>query len=418
MRLARLLTVLLAGLLSALLTSPAAVAEPPFRLPTYLTDNAGALDAAGQSEVQQAIDRLYNDKRIRLWVVFVEDFSGQDAQSWAQTTYRRSDLGSQDAILAVATVDRAYALLAPTDAVRGVDVDQIRRDDVEPLLRTGDWAGAAVAAAEGLAGGGSGGGGSVSWVGVLVALAVIGLALLILVLWQRRRRRKRREAEFAAAQRVDPADPAALAAVPLEALDDLSREIVVDVDNEVRTSESELTLAVEEFGERDTEPFTRAVTNARTTLAQALNVRHILDDAVPETPAQRRDLLTRVIVAAAKADRAGSRYTACRRQRACCRPAGSAGRARRSAHHYSGRDGAGRGRDFPVVQSALSGVYDALPEPAYCGRADGYGRVSPPLRHRQRRVGAARRGNPCARAGAGRACGGRCPRPLSRHRRC
>ena len=83
MRLARLLTVLLAGLLSALLTSPAAVAEPPFRLPTYLTDNAGALDAAGQSEVQQAIDRLYNDKRIRLWVVFVEDFSGQDAQSWA-----------------------------------------------------------------------------------------------------------------------------------------------------------------------------------------------------------------------------------------------------------------------------------------------------------------------------------------------
>ena len=303
MRLARLLTVLLAGLLSALLNSPSAVAEPPFRLPTYLTDNAGALDAAGQSEVQQAIDRLYNDKRIRLWVVFVEDFSGQDAQSWAQTTYRRSDLGSQDAILAVATVDRAYALLAPTDAVRGVDVDQIRRDDVEPLLRTGDWAGAAVAAAEGLAGGGSGGGGSVSWVGGLVALAVIGLALLILVLWQRRRRRKRREAEFAAAQRVDPADPAALAAVPLEALDDLSREIVVDVDNEVRTSESELTLAVEEFGERDTEPFTRAVTNARTTLAQALNVRHILDDAVPETPAQRRDLLTRVIVAAAKADR-------------------------------------------------------------------------------------------------------------------
>ena len=45
------------------------------------------------------------------------------------------------------------------------------------------------------------------------------------------------------------------------------------------------------------------MTNARTTLAQALNVRHILDDAVPETPAQRRDLLTRVIVAAAKADR-------------------------------------------------------------------------------------------------------------------
>lgn len=43
------------------------------------------------------------------------------------------------------------------------------------------------------------------------------------------------------------------------------------------------------FGTARTEPFTRAVTNAKTTLAQAFNVRQILDDAIPETPAQRRD---------------------------------------------------------------------------------------------------------------------------------
>ena len=45
------------------------------------------------------------------------------------------------------------------------------------------------------------------------------------------------------------------------------------------------------------------MTAAKTTLSQAFNVRHILDDAVPEPQQQRRDLLTRVIVAAAKADR-------------------------------------------------------------------------------------------------------------------
>ena len=134
-------------------------------------------------------------------------------------------------------------------------------------------------------------------------LAVIAVALLVLVLFTRRRRRKRREAEFAAARRVDPSDPSALAAVPLDALDDLSRAIVVDVDNAVRTSEGELALAVEEFGATQTEPFSRAVTNAKTTLAQAFNVRQILDDAVPESPQQRRDLLTRVVVAAAKADK-------------------------------------------------------------------------------------------------------------------
>jgi hypothetical protein len=64
-----------------------------------------------------------------------------------------------------------------------------------------------------------------------------------------------------------------------------------------------LALAVEEFGTTQTESFSRAVSNARTTLAQAFNVRQILDDSIPETQAQRRDLLTRVVVAAAKADR-------------------------------------------------------------------------------------------------------------------
>jgi predicted nucleic acid-binding Zn-ribbon protein len=101
---------------------------------------------------------------------------------------------------------------------------------------------------------------------------------------------------------VDPADPNALASVSIDALDDLSKSIVVDVDNAVRTSDNELALAVEEFGDQQTAPFTRAVANAKTTLAQAFNVRQILDDAVPETVQQRRDLLTRVIVAAAKAD--------------------------------------------------------------------------------------------------------------------
>ena len=114
---------------------------------------------------------------------------------------------------------------------------------------------------------------------------MLALAILVLWLWRRRRRRKRREAEFAAARRVDPADPNALASVSIDALDDLSKSIVVDVDNAVRTSDNELALAVEEFGPEQTEPFNRAVANAKTALAQAFNVRQILDDAVPETSA-------------------------------------------------------------------------------------------------------------------------------------
>ncbi|BBY30701.1 TPM domain-containing protein [Mycolicibacterium sediminis] len=298
------LTLLLVALLAALLVaplSPTASATPPQRLANYVTDEAGALSGAQLAEVQRAVDDLYSARRVRLWVVYVESFSGQTAQTWTQNTMRLSDFGGEDALLAVATGDRAYALLVPDAAAGTVDVDTLRRNEVEPALRAANWSGAAVAAAEGLAQTGSGTG--ISWVGMVAMLVVVGLAVLALLLWRRRRARTRREAEYAAAQRVDPTDPGALATVPVEALDELSRSIVVEVDNAIRTSDNELALAVEEFGERDTAPFTKAVADARTTLSQAFNVRQILDDAVPETPQQRRDLLVRVIVAAAKADR-------------------------------------------------------------------------------------------------------------------
>lgn len=309
MRIARLLSMLLAVLIAGLLVAPAATATPPFRLPGYVVDEAGALTGAQSTQVTQAIDTLYGDRQVRLWVVYVDTFSGQSAEPWARATLRASDLGDYDALLAVATTDRAYAFLAGPAAATGTEANTLRRNDIEPALRDGRWADAAIAAATGLTGvaasatPSSPSDAGLNWFGVLAMLAVIALAVIGLMLWSRRRKRKRREADVAAAQRVDPTDPAALAAVPLDALDELSRSIVVEVDNAVRTSENELALAVEEFGERDTAPFTAAVTAARTTLAQAFNVRQILDDTVPETPQQRRDLLTRVIVAAAKADR-------------------------------------------------------------------------------------------------------------------
>src|SRR6476646_2627774 len=303
MRIARLPSLVLAVLTVGILLAPTAAGQPPFRLPSYVNDGANALSGSEFSDVQQAVDKLYNDRHIRLWVVYVDTFSGQDAVSWAGETRRLSDIGGQDAILAVATQDRAYAFLPPTTAPGGLDVTSLRTNEIEPKLRQSDWAGAAIAAAEGLNPTTSSTGAEISWFGLVVALAVLALVILLLWLWTRRRRRQRREAELAAARRADPADPNALAAVSIDALDDLSKSIVVDVDNAVRTSDNELGLAVDEFGPDETAPFQTAVGNAKTTLAQAFNVRQILDDAVPETAQQRRDLLTRVVVAAAKADR-------------------------------------------------------------------------------------------------------------------
>ncbi|OCB43651.1 hypothetical protein A5721_23765 [Mycobacterium vulneris] len=303
MRIARLLSMLLAILMTALVVAPGAAAEPPLRLATQLTDNAGVLSAAQRGNVQRAIDRLYDDRHIKLWVVFTEDFARQNPVGWAQNTMQLSDFGDDDALLAVATVDRAFAFQVPDTVTSSARADDIRRNSVTPALRRDDWAGAAIAAANGLnSEPESPAAAGVSWPGMLIALGVVVVLAGLLWWWSRRRRAKRRHAEFEAAKRVDPTDANALASVPLEALDELSRSIVVDVDNAVRTSEAELELAVEEFGAKRTEPFSAALANAKTALAQAFTVRQTLDDDVPETPLQQRQLLTQVVVSAARAD--------------------------------------------------------------------------------------------------------------------
>jgi TPM domain len=301
MRTGRLTGVLLTVATAGLLLAPVAGAQPPLRLSDYVTDNANALPDSGRSAVTSALDKLYTDRHIRLWVVYVDDFSGQSAENWAKRTRSISDLGDYDALLAVATAGRAYAFLVPSaiKSVNASQVDDLRRGKIEPALHDGDWSGAAIAAANGLDTSPH----SSARVVFPVALGVIAVAVAVLLVVMRYRRRRRRAAALAAARHVDPTDASALGAVPLEALDDLSREIVVEVDNAVRTSSNELTLAIDEFGEEPTQAFTEAVTNAKAALAQAFTVRHRLDDSVPETPAQRREMLTRVIVSAARADR-------------------------------------------------------------------------------------------------------------------
>lgn len=312
MRSARLLSLLAFVLTAFTLLAPSAVAEPPFRLPDQVTDNAGVLNDRQLADVQKSVDKLYNDRHVRLWVVFVQSFAPQGAVGWAQQTQKISDLGSEDAILAVATDQRSYAFLVSPAAAGGssTKVDNIRRDQIEPALRNKDWAGAAIAAANGLAGlskgpsaipGGNGGGSSIVPFAIIGGVGLAGGGGLLLM--SRRRRRKQHDAAVTAAKNIDPTDPAALADVPINALDDLSKSIVVQVDNAVRTSANELELAVEEFGEAQTRPFAAAVDNARETLKQAFVVRQKLDDGVPDPLPERREMLTKVVVSAARANK-------------------------------------------------------------------------------------------------------------------
>jgi uncharacterized membrane protein YgcG len=303
MRITRLISAALAVLIAVLLVAPGAAAQPPQRLPSSITDSAGVLSPADRAGVQAAIDKLYTDRHIRLWVVYVDVFSGQTADDWGRSTARLSELGSNDALLAVAIADRSYAFLV-SDSISEINagkVDALRRNQIEPALHRSDWAGAAALAASGLDAAAAPA--EVSWAPILIALAAVAAAGVVVWLVARHLRRRRHRAALTAARRVDATDPNALADVPVFALDALSREKVVDVDNAVRTSANELQLAIDEFGEERTRPFAQAVASAKAAMEHAFTVRQQLDDDIPETPAQQRDLLTGVIVTASKADR-------------------------------------------------------------------------------------------------------------------
>lgn len=281
--------------------APVAAAQPPTRLDTYVVDTAKTLDKGQLDRVRSAVDQLYADHQVRLWVVYVHDFDGLGPQRWAEQTAGKSGFGERDLLLAVATGDRAYALdgNAPS-GVSDAELDSLLTREVEPALRDGRWADAGVATADGLSSAMRGG------TDIRVLLLLGGVLVLViggLILYSRRRSHTRARAELAAARQLDPNDTAALAALPVEALDARSREALVEIDNAIRTSGEELELATGEFGATATLPFTTALEHAKSAAAKAFSIRQRLDDDIPETPDERRTLLVDLIGTVGRADR-------------------------------------------------------------------------------------------------------------------
>ncbi len=138
------------------------------------------------AQVEDAVDQLYNERRVRLWVVYVDSFD-QDPVGWARVTMQISNFGDYDALLAVATDERSYAFQVPSDVASQSEASALQRNEIEPQLRQGDWAGAAVAAANGLnepatSTSPSSRNSGVTWLGFLIAMSVLGLVVLALYL--------------------------------------------------------------------------------------------------------------------------------------------------------------------------------------------------------------------------------------------
>lgn len=321
-----LLAALLAVCWLALPAAPAARADDPVTLSRdgQITDKAGALGDR-RDQVRPALDRLYGERRVQLFVVYVRDFSGRSAQSWADATADRNGLGRDDILLAVATHDRSYAYTVEQGSrLTDAQLDDVARTAIEPALRENDWAGAAIgysavlagkavptpAVTPGVADPGTSGSGGTSATDLILPVVVVGGAAAAAGYAYTRRRRRATTRTTPGAKGWGPASAGpggSPAPTPLPELDARAKEALVETDDAVRTSEEELGFATAQFGEEAAAPFTEAVGYAKGELTAAFRLRQQLDDAFPEDDATRRRMLDEII---GRCTDAGSRLDA------------------------------------------------------------------------------------------------------------
>ncbi|WSJ64196.1 TPM domain-containing protein [Streptomyces sp. NBC_01310] len=286
-----------------------------------ITDRVGALGDR-QPAVATALDKLYADRRIQLFVAYVQDFSGRSAQSWADATAQRNGLGQDDLLLAVATGDRQYAHSADVDS--GFTEQQlaaVARTAIEPALKQNDWAGAAIGAANGYnavlggqpvpvpaitpgpvdpGGGSSGADGAGDFVLPVVAVGAAGA----LAAYAYTRRKRKGAGAAGRGTTTGPGWPeGAPDRLALPELDGRAKTLLVQTDDAVRTSTEELGFASAQFGDEAVRPFITAVEYAQGELTHAFRLRQQLDDAYPEDDATRRRMLDEIVARCTGANR-------------------------------------------------------------------------------------------------------------------
>lgn len=276
-----------------------APATPPFYLQSQITDQVNALGSQ-KDDVQKALDDLSSSQHVIMYVVYVASFDQLSGSDWATQTADKSGLGSNNLLFAVATEDHAYGYARPTDfALTAAQMDSINASQVVPKLQQSDWAGAAIAAANGyqnaLAGASTNGSGSSASSGSHANLAWIWLLLLIVVaaagfLWFRSRFRRGAATTGAGGPQNTGPPPE-----PYEALSERSVNALIQTDNAVRASKNELDLAEGEFGADALKDFHATYDAAAASLTQAFTLRQQIDDDVPEDEATRRQWMAEII---------------------------------------------------------------------------------------------------------------------------
>jgi uncharacterized membrane protein YgcG len=298
-----------AAVLFALALAATAVAAEPPRLAGSITDQTGTLSGA-QDEINRALDDLLAQHKVQLFVLFVSTTDDLTSTEYVDEAARVNSLGADDALLLVAIEDRTDAIwVSDSLDITSEELDNVISDTLEPALRDGDFAGAVTATAQRLGevagaepvplptkddGGISvppGGGvteppGDVEQPNGAALLGLIGIVLLALgivggLVWLASRVSSWREAEERDRRTGKLAREA--------------NQLLIAVDERIRSSDQEAGFVEAQFGTDEAAPFREAVAEARKELGGAFEIRQRLDDDQPEDPPTREQMLHEII---------------------------------------------------------------------------------------------------------------------------
>ncbi len=278
-------------------TAPVAAAETPARWDNALVDSEGVLDSSTAGDIEKRLKDLQQDVGVKMYVVYVGSFDGADPTQWAHTALAANGGADNMAVLAIAVKDRLIGGWAAEGV--GVSGDELA-DSAYSVLATddSDWAGAATAAIDKARGVSPGEAAAIVGGGAGAAAVVGGGAWA----WSRRNRPRRTAAQVEDARGIDPSDVSTLATLDVDVLDELAAEELVSTDESIRTARAELDLARSEFGDGRVGELERALRHSESTLEKAFSLRRRLDDAIPETVADRAAMLVEIVSTCGAAD--------------------------------------------------------------------------------------------------------------------
>ena len=287
--------------------APRALPAASTTLTEHVTDELGILDA---SKAQQAVDTMSSKYGVGLWVLTVSD-SSQKASAIAEQAFKDTKLGRDDMLLVInipsdGSASKSYKLQAHDNSSKFSESDYKRIDSaIKKQLSAGNYDDAVAAIPDNMSGssgsGSSGDSGSSALPLLLGGGAVAAGGSAAWTVYKRRKNKENDDMLFgkrkkqAASGGTPAAQASGPAAMTVEQLRTQAGSALVQADDTVRAAAEELSYAQAQFGLSATDAFTAALDSARKHLSRCFELRKILDDDIPETEPQQRQMYTEIL---------------------------------------------------------------------------------------------------------------------------